>query len=425
MGTINLGGGSNDRARITQDAVADCCQAVTTPWNWTVDFGPGSDLIEGAAVLTAPDQRGTLELKVLGGTGNDIFTGNFDARPTRLFGDDDRNIVNVPDGDDAFNNVGGDIGLSLNGEGGSDGLFPESTATGIDAGPGNDSVGYGGARFENLGPAPSVEGGAGTDSVNYGQNAPAGTIRLDGSSASTGNVMLTGFENATGGPRRDTIFGTDGANRLNAGDGQGDALHGRGGDDVLDVDDANPPPRGVDDAADGDAGEDLILANDGIRDLIECGTSSHTVSVFIDNRQTELSIFDSDRARLDLTDLEDDCEDVEREAVRTPPSARIGRATLAGSRVRVVLRCPRGDRNGCRGRARAKAASARGATAAAGVRYRLRAGRRGSVRLSLPAGVRRRLARRGWATVRLETTESDGQGRPRTQRVAVLLTRRR
>ena len=83
VGTINLGGGSNDRARITQDAVADCCQALTTPWNWTVDFGPGSDLIDGAAVLTAPDQRGTLELKILGGIGNDIFTGSFDARPTR------------------------------------------------------------------------------------------------------------------------------------------------------------------------------------------------------------------------------------------------------------------------------------------------------------------------------------------------------
>ena len=291
--------------------------------------------------------------------------------------------------------------------------------------PVDDTVGYGAARFENLGPPPSVEGGSGTDRVNFGQNAPAGTIRLDGSSASTGNVLLTGFENATGGPRRDTIFGTDGPNRLTAGDGQGDALHGRGGDDVLDVDDANPPPRGVDDRVEGDAGEDLILSNDGIRDVIECGTSSHTADRL--HRQPAGPALDL-RLR-------------PRPARPDRPRERL-RGRGAPGRAHAALGPDRAHDGspatafawGCAARAATATAAAgspaprppaHAARAAAGVRYRLRAGRRGSVRLPLPAGVRRGLARRGWAPLRLETTESDGQGRPRTQRAAVLLSRRR
>jgi hypothetical protein len=340
---VNLLGGSNDRARIVQDAVADCCQAVTTPWNWTIDFGAGSDLIDGANVLSVPDNRGTLELKILGGLGNDIFTGTFDGRPTRLFGDDDRNVVNLPDGDDVFNDVDATMGLRLNGEGGIDGFFPLSTSTGIDAGPGNDVVGLGGARFETLGPPVAIEGGAGRDKVNYGTDAPALTVRLDGLSASTGNQLLTNFEDVVGGRQGDSITGNDSPNRLDGGGGSGDALRGRGGNDVLDVDDGvtGPPGAGADDAADGGDGEDLILANDGVPDLVSCGSSSHSVTVFIDNQPQQLSIFDSDRAQLDLLDAVSDCEEVERQAVRTPPAARIARATLAGTGLRVMLRCPR------------------------------------------------------------------------------------
>jgi hypothetical protein len=423
--TVNLGGGSNDRVRIVQDAVADCCQAVTTPWNWTIDFGPGSDLIDGANVLSVPDNRGTLEVKILGGLGNDIFTGTFDGRPTRLFGDDDRNVVNLPDGDDAFNTVDAPMGLSLNGEGGRDGFFPASTSIPIDAGAGDDVVGLGGASFDTSGPPAEIEGGAGRDKVTYGPDAPAVTVRLDGSSASTGNQLLTDFEDVVGSRQGDSITGNDSPNRLDGGGGSGDSLRGRDGNDVLDVDDGVTGPAGAggDDAADGGAGEDLILANDGVVDLVSCGSSSHSVALF--NQSQELFIFDSDRAQLDLLDAEADCEEVERQAVRTPPAARIARATLAGARLRVALRCPRGARDGCRGRARAKPASPRGADAAAAARrYRVRRGGRGVVLVPLPAAARRAVKRRGWAVLRVETSETDSSKRPRTRSRMVLLSRR-
>ena len=398
---------------------------MTTPWNWTVDFGPGSDLIEGAKVLSVPDNRGTLELKVLGGLGNDIFTGTFNGRPTRLFGDDDRNVVNLPDGDDVFNDVDATLGLSLNGEGGGDGLFPASTSFPIDAGAGDDVVGLSGARFGTSGPPAEIEGGAGRDKVNYGSDAPALSVHLDGLTVSTGNQLLTNFEDVVGGRQSDRITGNDSPNRLDGGGGSGDALRGRGGNDVLDVDDGvtGPQGTGADDAADGGAGEDLILANDGVRDLVSCGSSSHSVALF--NQTQELFIFDSDRAQLDLLDAESDCEEIERQAVRTPPAARIARVALAGARVRVALRCPRGARDGCRGRARARSASPRGAVAAVAARhYRVRRGGRRIVLVALPAAARRGVKRRGWAVVRVETSETDSTKRPRTRSRMVLLTRR-
>jgi hypothetical protein len=420
--TVKLRGGSNDRVRIVQGAIADCCQAVTTPWNWTIDFGAGSDLIDGANVLSVPDERGTLEVKILGGPGNDIFTGVFDGRPTQLFGDEDPDVVNVPDGDDVFDNVHAELGLSLAGGGGRDSFTPRETDTPIDAGPGDDTIGFGGAALDTSGPPATVDGGAGTDRISYGSNAPALTVRLDGSGASTGNVTLTNVEDATGGPLGDTLIGNERANRLVGGGGQADSLRGGGGNDTLDVDDGvtGPPGANSDDAADGGAGEDLILANDGVRDLVSCGSSSHTVTVFIDNQPKQLSIFDSDRARLDLTDVQSDCEDVQREAVRTPPAARIASTKLAAGRLRVGLRCPR-VQGGCRGVARVAKAGPRGATA---TRYRLRSGRRGTVRVPLPTAVRRKLARRGWAVARVETRELDRQRRPRTQQETVLLSRR-
>jgi Ca2+-binding RTX toxin-like protein len=404
---VDLLGGVNDRVEIVQDAVADCCQALTTPWNWTIDYGPGNDVIDGPAVLTVPDERGTLSLTIAGGAGSDLFRGRFAARPTTLFGDDDSGAVNVT-GTDLFRDIERGIGMRIRGQGGDDSIAVRSTAIGIDAGAGNDLVNFEQAAFETLGPPVELEGGSGTDGIRYGENAPALTVRLDGSGTSTGNHLLSGFESARGSLRSDTLIGNGADNNLTGGGGR-DRLVGNGGDDTLDVDDSDPPLRGADDTAEGGPGADLILSNDGVRDTVNCGTSSHPETVFIGGRSQQIFVFDPDRARIDLTDLEQECEDVERQAVRTPPSARIAGAKLSGTGVVLSLRC----RGVCRGRASAGGAA---------VRYRIRG--RGSVRVPLPRAARRKLARRGHAVIRARTVELDSQGRDRTRERALLVRRK-
>ncbi len=423
---INLGGGGNDRVRISQDAVADCCQAVTTPWNWEIDYGSGNDIIEGSEVLFAPDERGTLSLKLAGGPGSDLFRGEFADRGVTLLGDDIAGAVNVS-GTDIFENIRrGTTGLSIRGQGGDDQISLLNPRIGVDAGAGNDSLIVRGAALDSSSQPPAVlEGGSGTDIVSYAGVLAALTLRLDGSLTSTGNYTLQGFENATGGTGGDRIIGTEAANVLKGGGGR-DTLTGLGGNDTLDADDGVLPASSTgDDIVEGGAGEDLILANDGVRDVVNCGTSSHTQTVFINNQPNELSIFDSDRARLDLTDFERDCEDVQREAVRTPPAARIADAKLSGHMLGLTLRCPRSARSGCRGRARTEAAGgARRSAREGGVAYRVRRGGRGRVLVPLPGGVRTKLGRRGFAVVRAVVVERDAQARDRTRERTFVVSRR-
>ena len=426
---IDLRGAGNDRVRITQDAVTQGQVALTTPWNWEIDYGAGNDIIEGSEVLFTPDSVGTVSLLIGGGPGSDLFRGEFPDRPTTLRGDDIGGAVNVS-GTDTFQNVQrGAQSLRIEGQGGDDAILPLSSRVIVDGGPGNDVLNMRGAALDSSVQPPVVlDGGTGTDVIAYpGVRTPL-TLRLDGSLTSTGNNTLRRFENATGGAGADRIIGTDLANVLKGGGGAGDTLSGGGGNDTLDVDDGALQPRSSgDDTADGGAGEDLILANDAVRDVVLCGSSSHTQTVFINNQPTQLSIFDSDRARLDLTDFARDCEDVQREAVRTPPAARIAGVKLVGGRARLSLRCPRGARRGCRGRARVEAAGgARRAARGGGVAYRLRRGGRGAAPVPLPRGVRRKLRRRGFAVVRAVVVEHDVRGRDRTrQRTALLKGRAR
>jgi Ca2+-binding RTX toxin-like protein len=421
---IDLRGAGNDRVRITQDAVTAAQVALTTPWDWEIDYGAGNDIIEGSEVLFTPDSVGTVSLLIGGGPGSDLFKGEFPDRPTTLRGDDIGGAVNVS-GTDIFENVQrGAQGLRIEGQAGDDSILPLSSRIVVDGGAGNDVLNMRGAALDtSVQPPVVLDGGTGTDVIAYPAVQTPLTLRLDGSLTSTGNNTLRGFENATGGAGADRIIGTNVANVLKGGGGAGDTLSGGGGNDTLDVDDGALQPRSSgDDTADGGAGEDLILANDGVRDVVLCGSSSHTQTVFINNRPTQLSIFDSDRARLDLTDFARDCEDVQREAVRTPPAARIAGVKLVGGRARLSLRCPGGARRGCHGRARVEATGgARRAARGGGVAYRLRRGGRGAALVPLPRGARRKLHRRGFAVVRAVVVERDARGRDRTRQRTALL----
>jgi Ca2+-binding RTX toxin-like protein len=410
---ISLGGGNNDRVVILQDAVSSGSVGVTVPWNWEIDYGPGDDVANGPEVLSVPDQRGTLSLDILGGTGADTFNGTFAGRVVRIFGDND-DASPTGDGNDVFASVSSPTGMSMTGESGNDVFRPASGPSAIDAGPGADSL-----NLEDAIDTPSDEyvGGAGVDSVRWGLDAPALRVFLDGSQPSTGGDTLRGWENATGGRNGDRITGTDDANVLVGNGGAGDNLIGGAGDDRLDVDDGNAAVPGVtsDDAVDGGAGVDTIFANDGNRDLVSCGSSSHPVTVFINNQSQQLTVFDSDIARLDLADVERDCEDVEREPVKTPPSARVVDAKAAGrGSLRVVLACGKGVGGRCKGTVSAGGAAER---------YRIRKRKRDTVAVGLAKRERRRLANRGFAVVRIETAEVAADGRDRTRHRALLVKR--
>jgi hypothetical protein len=417
--SISLRGGS-DRLRIVQRVSLAPDRALQ--WSWNADYGAGTDSIDGATVLTVPD-AGPSPVTLAGGAGTDFFRGRFDTRPIRLFGDAN-GAVNVADAD-RFDNVTGGNGMRMNGEGGIDRFFLAGGVQLVDGGPGDDRIDAG-TGIDNL--AATIDGGAGTDVISY-RDAPSGVrVVLDGTATSTGEDTLRNIENADGSRFGDRLIGTDGPNTLIGLGGRGDSLSGRGGDDVLDIDEEaagfTVPSGQTDDAADGGAGQDLIQANDGFRDLVSCGSSTHTVRVTVAGRLQQIQVPDADSARLDLQDAEADCEDIRREPVRAAPAARIVGARVVGGRLRVTLSCAAGTPGGCRGRARLVALGTKASRPlGGGIAYRLRAGRRGTVRIALPPDKRRELASRGRALVRVQVAERDRRGRDRLQRRALLVRR--
>jgi Ca2+-binding RTX toxin-like protein len=410
-GNIALRGGNTDRVRILQTTT------FSFDWVWTIDYGAGNDVIDGANVLSVAEENTFDVVTIRGGPGSDLFMGTFDTRPIRIF---------AGDGDDLIRRPKGGTSMRIDGEAGDDSLHVTAGTTGVNGGPGNDSMNASQAIDTR---AATFDGGSGIDTISYSRlfsdspDAPAVTLRLDGSAPSTGADTITNFENATGTPNGDRIIGNDQPNKLVGNGGRADSLTGGGGDDILDVDDGStgPPGPSSDDAVEGGAGADLILANDGARDLVSCGTSTHPETFTLPNSMVPMTINapDSDRVTLDLNDVERDCEQVERQPVRERAAARIVRATAAGANLRIQLRCPAGVRGGCRGRAHAETAGTprrRGAR----VSYAVPAGAGRTVVVPLPAAVRTTLARRGIAVARAVVAERASRTRHRT----VVLRRR-
>ena len=418
-GSISLRGGA-DRLRIVQRVSLAPDRALQ--WGWNVDYGAGIDVIDGPTLLTVPDVS-PVQVTVAGGADFDTFRGRFATRSFRLFGDAN-GAVNVSFAD-RFENVTGGNGMQMNGEGGIDRFILAGGVQRADGGPGDDRFDAG-AAIDTSGA--TIDGGTGNDTISY-RDAPSGVrVVLDGTALSSGEDTLRNIENADGSRFGDRLIGTDGPNTLIALSGGGDSLSGRGGDDVLDVDEEaagfTVPSGGTDDAADGGAGEDLIQANDGVRDLVSCGTSSHTETVTVGGRLADLQVPDGDSARLDLKDAESGCEDIRREPVRAAPAARIVGARVVGGRLRVRVRCAAGTPGGCRGRARPVALGTRARKPLrGGTAYRVRAGRGGTVRIALPPDKRRQIATRGHAIVRVQVAERDSRGRDRVRRRTLLVRR--
>ncbi|HEX6261634.1 MAG TPA: N-acetylmuramoyl-L-alanine amidase [Actinomycetota bacterium] len=227
--TMRAGGAGQPQARpaALRTALTGSCDITTTRSSPTAI---GTD--EDEVLCGLNGQADVLD----GGGGNDILMG---------FGGNDQ-LTGGP-GQDTL--VGGNGSDMLQGGTGADVLF---------GGAANDTL-VGGANADVLHGGPGddqLDGGGGADTVSHATSSTA--VRVDlaaGTAIGEGTDDLTGFVNAIGSPRNDTLIGSDGHNHLVGGGGR-DVLTGGAGDDLLE---AGP---GADRLA-GGAGDDALVGGGG------------------------------------------------------------------------------------------------------------------------------------------------------------------
>jgi Ca2+-binding RTX toxin-like protein len=338
--------------------------------------GAGNDEIRGANGADLVE-AGDGDDVVLGRAGGDVLRGG--GGGDDLSGEDGDDILEGQDGDDTLaDGTGAD--RSDGGEG-ADRLIAPAARDAADTYSGGGTLGD---RADY-----SARGGAVSLRVGFGAVSGAPPTR---SQPSEGDTLLLNIEDLAGGAGGDTLVAS--SPRSN--------LFGNGGSDTLRG--GTPPPGAnptVDDVLDGGLGADLLdgqggndrlLARDAVDDqvssLIVCGSGS--------------DVLDADVRDDDTRALPTDCESVSQGMVGEDPNVHIRSAKrAAGGGLIVTLRCPRKARRGCKG----KLALKRGRGFTGGLRYAIRRGRWGKVRL--PSG-----AKRG-ASVRIRSVERGRLG-PRT-----------
>jgi Ca2+-binding RTX toxin-like protein len=327
---------------------------------------------------------------------------------------------------------------TLRGGDGPDLLLPDRGDDVAEGGAGNDSLfafNFDPATFESeSNGADTYKGGPGSDVLVYrGRREPV-VVSLDGQAndGAAGENDNAGpdndVEDVLGGAGDDTLVGNDGPNELDGGLGD-DTLNGGDGDDVLRGfldDDRLVGGAGADrligdsgfDRLIGGPGDDELLLRDGERDACpDPGTGNDTIDAdLLDQACVErilrLQATIAGRAR---TNLPRQSLEVAFGAVDEAPNVVVTsrRLLVAEREVRVGLACPRGS-GGCAGILRLSDLRAR--TPLGSAPYRLGAGRRGVVELSLSSEARRRAA--ALRTARL-TAREPGKHGPKTT-VAVL-----
>jgi Ca2+-binding RTX toxin-like protein len=235
--------GEQDMAIITGTPADD--SLFGTPNDDTISGGGGHDYLRGNAGndhLSGDDGDDYLD----GGAGDDVLDGGngidraaFHSSPVGVHVD--LNIQGVAQdtgqGNDTLigiENLSGTLfDDTLIGNGGDNWIWGEGGNDVISAGAGNDLV--------EVGPGnATADGGADNDTLSLLDQistAPAGvTVSLAAQGAvqvtGEGTMLLTGFENVSGGVANDILTG-DGGNNVLAGDLGNDLLSGGAGDDVL------------------------------------------------------------------------------------------------------------------------------------------------------------------------------------------------
>ncbi len=236
---------------------------------------------------------------------------------------------------------------------------------------------------------------ANSDDVLEGRG---GNDRLSGEG---GNDLVSGGDGndtLNGGAGPDTVQGGNGNDTMTASVG-GDSFSGGAGDDSMEGGTSI-------DRFFGGPGADSTDARDGNAELVDCGT-------------------EVDFADVDLRDnVADNCENVDRGAVKEGPNVRIatGTVTLArGGRARVRLTCPAKLARPCAGRLSLSLFSGkRRAAPSSGAPYSIAHGASKRVTVALSARDRRALATRHSARGQLTSIERGVHGRKTTVRVVAL-----
>jgi Ca2+-binding RTX toxin-like protein len=312
--------------------------------------------------------------------------------------------------------------LNLRMEGGNDNVQTPNTAGVTEA---SVNLGNGDDVYSGIEGANNVFPGGGSDNITTRGGVDSVTVVAGGTDTVTsgsGNDRISEFSGATSptggqvtvsaGNNNDTISLASRYARIRAFLGSGnDSVTADSFDAIVNGDSGNDTlttGRGADNV-DGGLGVDTISTGLGA-DFITSREASGTSSA--DNVRCGLG---ADQVTADLADQVDaisnagggTCEDVDISPVRETPHVRIGAKTLRVSpagNVDVLLRCPRGVRRlGCDGTLQLRIDRRSGGDAQGSrsdrVRYRIRAGRRTTVRLQLsPADVRTLRRRRGRET---------------------------
>jgi Ca2+-binding RTX toxin-like protein len=233
-----------------------------------------------------------------------------------------------------------------------------------------------------------------TDDVLEGRG---GDDRISGEG---GNDLVSGGDGndtLNGGPGPDSVQGGNGNDTMTASDGN-DSFSGGAGNDTMEGGTSL-------DHFSGGSGADSIDARDGNAEQVGCGP-------------------DVDFADVDLRDnVVDDCENVDRGAVKEGPNVRIPTAALTlgrGGRASVRLNCPARLTRPCRGRLSLSLFSGKRRTASGGTRYSIAHGASRRVTVALPARDRRALRSRHGARGQLTSIEAGVHGRKTTVRVVAL-----
>jgi hypothetical protein len=374
------------------------------------DGPPFSDSLSMDEVMLPDVPTLTASMTVDGGDGRDDIQGS--RGPDALRGGDGPDLLEA--------NLGDDV---VEGEEGDDTLF----ATNFRTITGAESVEYNGVD--------TYRGGPGTDTVGYvGRDLPV-SVTLDGQrndgAANEGDDVVE-VENVSGGLGGDTIVGDGQPNALEGLDGN-DVVDGGAGDDELGgggQDDRLVGGPGADtliggrgnDRLFGGTGDDELLLRDGEFDVCpDPGTGADTIDADLKDQKCVAQLVRqratiAGRTRDDLGSS----LDVAVGAIDEGPNVVItSRRVLVGDgSARVRLACPHGS-GGCRGVLRLS--EPRAGTPLGASRYRLGAGRRGSVSLALGARARGRARALGLARL---TAREEGRSGPKTT-VALLPTRAR
>ena len=202
----------------------------------TANLGAGGDTFTatGTQLLTIHGDAGNDILSAGTGTGDQIF-GDADDDTIRGGAGDGMDIVDGGTGIDTLT-YGGEAsvtGVTIRlgdlvaagtddaegfenavGSEGGDAIFGSGAVNAINGAGGNDEIHPGATDGVDI-----VDGAAGTDTISYALEASGGvTIRL-GDGVAIGTDDAESFENAVGSEGGDTIFGSPGANEINAAGG--------------------------------------------------------------------------------------------------------------------------------------------------------------------------------------------------------------